>query len=88
MEYFKLTNIVPITSSDKIRWVYLIENPLNIEQIAFKGYDDPEEIMSYINMYVDRNKIFNKLLQKKIDMFYDSMSWVFVDTQNTLERFF
>ena len=66
----------------------LISRPLSIAQIAFKGYDDPPEIMDYINQYVDHYKLFNKGLQKKIDMFYDSMNWKLVDKQNSLERFF
>ena len=34
------------------------------------------------------SEIKNKALQKKIDMFYDSMGWTLVDKKNTLERFF
>ena len=67
---------------------HLKDNPLSIAQIAFKGYDDPKEIMDYINQYVNHNKIFEKALKKKIDMFYDSMGWTLVDKKNTLERFF
>jgi hypothetical protein len=69
--------------------VYLkSNNPLQISQIAFKGYDDPPEIMDYIEKHIDRDKLFNKALQKKIDMFYDSMKWVLIDKQDSLERFF
>ena len=88
LKYHKLDNVEKIKNSEKIKWIYLKQNPLSIAQIAFKGYDDPPEIMDYINQYVDHDKLFNKALQKKIDMFYDSMEWTLIDKQNTLERFF
>jgi len=44
--------------------------------------------MEYIEEHVDRDKLFDKALQKKIDMFYGSMDWVLIDKENTLERFF
>ena len=88
LDYHKLNNVEKIKNSEKIKWVYLKQNPLSIAQIAFKGYDDPKEIMDYINQYVNHNKLFEKALKKKIDMFYDSMGWTLVDKKNTLERFF
>ena len=88
LKHYGLDNVEKIKNSEKIKCVYLKQNPLSITQIAFKGYDDPPEIMDYINKHVDHDKLFKKALQKKIDMFYDSMGWVLVDKQNTLERFF
>ena len=88
LKYYKLDNYEKIKNSEKIKWVYLKQNPLSIAQIAFKGYDDPPEIIDYINQYVDHDKLFNKGLQKKIDMFYDSMKWTLIDKEYTLERFF
>jgi len=88
LKHFGLENVEKIKNSEKIKWVYLKNNPLSIAQIAFKGYDDPKEIMDYINKYVDHSKLFEKALKKKIDMFYDSMGWTLVDKKNTLERFF
>ena len=89
LKYYNLTDCEKINNSEKIKWVYLKpNNPLQIQQIAFKGYDDPPQIMEYIEEHVDRDKLFDKALQKKIDMFYGSMDWVLIDKENTLERFF
>jgi hypothetical protein len=88
LKYHGLENVERIKNSEKIKWVYLKQNPLSIAQIGFKGYDDPKEIMDYITQYVDHDKLFNKGLQKKIDMFYDSMKWTLIDKEHTLERFF
>ena len=78
-----------ISNGSKIKWVYLKQNPLNLNTIAFKGYEDPKEIMSWIATYIDRDKIFQGALEKKINLFYEAMKWSQpVDKQNTLERFF
>ena len=45
--------------------------------------------MDFINRYIDRDKIFNRALNKKIQMFYEALSWDMpVDKVNTIERFF
>ena len=89
LKHFKTTNHEPISNGNKVRWVYLKNNPLNIDGLAYKGYDDPKEIIDFINQYVDRDKLFDKALKKKIQMFYDAMSWDMpVDKKNTIEKFF
>ena len=30
-----------INNGDKIRWVYLKNNPLGLKVVAYKGYEDP-----------------------------------------------
>ena len=89
LKHFNANNCEPIRNASKIRWVYLKDNPFNIDAIAFKGYDDPKEIMDFIIKYIDRDKLFNKALKKKIQMFYDSMKWDMpVDKKTSIERFF
>ena len=89
LKYFKVGNTYePIRNSEKIKWVYLKQNPLGIETVAFKGYEDPKEILDFIEKYIDHNRIFEGALKKKIDMFYDSMKWTLIDKENTLEKFF
>ena len=89
LKHFNANNCEPIRNASKIRWVYLKDNPFNIDAIAFKGYDDPKEIMDFITQYIDRDKLFDKALKKKIQMFYDSMKWDMpVDKKVSIERFF
>ena len=89
LKYFKLDNIEPIRNSSKIKWLYLKNNPLGIEATAFKGYDDPDEIMDFIKQYVDYDKLYKGAMEKKIKMFYESLDWELpVNKINTLERFF
>ncbi len=78
-----------ISSAEKIKWVYLTKNPLGIESLAYKGYEDPKEILQYIRDYIDYEKMYHKNLHRKIMMFYEAMGWSApVDKNFTLERFF
>ena len=62
---------------------------INLDTLAFKGYDDPKQITDFIEQYIDYDRLFEGALQKKINMFYEAMSWDLpVDKKNTLERFF
>ena len=89
LRHFKVTNHEPISNGNKVRWVYLKQNPYNIDGLAYKGYDDPKQIIDFINQYIDRDKLFDKALSKKIKMFYDAMSWDMpVEKKNTIEKFF
>ena len=48
-----------------------------------------KEILKYIKIYIDVNKMYKQALSKKIDMFYQAMSWDKpVDKRYTLEKFF
>ena len=79
----------PIGSGEKIKWVYLRENPYGIEGLAFKGYDDPPEITDFIKKYIDRNKIWEHALEKKLLDFYSAIGWQ-LPSQSTkiLNKFF
>ena len=78
-----------ISSAEKIKWVYLTKNPLGIESLAYKGYEDPKEILQYIRDYIDYDKMYDKNLHRKIMMFYEAMAWSEpIDKNFTLERFF
>jgi len=89
LKYWGLNNFEKIKSSEKIKWVYLKPNTMNVKQIGFKGYDDPSEIMDFIKENIDYDKLFERALEKKIRMFYEALKWDMpVDKINTLERFF
>ena len=89
LKHFGLENTEPIRNKEKIKWMYLKNNPYGIDALAFKGYDDPKEITDFIEQYIDYDRLFEGALQKKIKMFYEALSWDMpVDKKNTLERFF
>ena len=89
LSHYKSKHLEPIRNASKIKWVYLKNNPFHLDALAYKGYDDPKELMDFIKQYIDRDKLYNRALNKKIQMFYDAMSWDMpVDRQNSIERFF
>ena len=45
--HFKATHLEPIRNASKIKWVYLKSNPLQLDALAYKGYDDPKEVMDF-----------------------------------------
>ena len=38
-----------ITKSDKVKWIYLKDNPYKIEALAFLDYDMPDKIIDFLN---------------------------------------
>ena len=89
LKYFGLNNVEPIRNNSKIKWVYLKSNTYGLKSLAFKGYDDPPQIMDFIKQHVDCNKLYKGAMEKKIKMFYESLNWDLpVNKKNTLERFF
>jgi len=78
-----------ITNSTKIKWVYLKDNEFGFDSIAFKGYEDPPQLLDFIKKNIDPNRMYDQAMTKKIGMFYDSMGWeAVVDKQASIERFF
>jgi len=78
-----------IASGDKIKWVYLKQNPLGLSTIAYKGYEDPPEVLDFIRKYIHHTKIYDKALHKKIMMLYEALGWDEpTDATKTIERFF
>ena len=79
----------PMRDGDKIKWVYLKNNPLGLDGLGFTGYSDPPDIKDFIETYVDHNRIFERELHRKLQDFYDAIGWgdVISDTK-TAEKFF
>jgi len=79
----------PIRDGDKVKWVYLKTNPLGLEGLAFKDYNDPKEIMDFIETYIDRDEIYKAELENKIDDFYNALKWEKVSNETkTAQKFF
>jgi len=78
-----------ISAGDKIKWVYLKQNPLGLDVVAYRGHEDPPEIIDFIKQHINYNKIFNTALKKKLDMFYGALNWDdIVDKEKSMEKFF
>ena len=78
-----------ITNGNKIKWVYLKENEFGFDTIAYKGYEDPPQVLDMIKNYIDHNKMYEQAMSKKVGMFYKALNWGGVeDTTQSMSRFF
>ena len=82
--------IEPIMHGQKIKWIYVQNNPYGLDAIAFKGDgNDADEILEFINKYVDRKKMFEQELKSKLMDFYDVFNWTFPNPSiGTASNFF
>jgi len=90
ISYFGKQHKGKIRSGDKIKWVYLKNNPYGIESCALKGYDDPKQIVEFVEQYVDYEKIFKGELQNKLEAFYGALKWGGLPQKNAklINKFF
>jgi DNA polymerase elongation subunit (family B) len=81
LKHFNLdTRYEPIADGEKIKYVFLKDNPFRIEAIAFKGYKDPKKIMEFIVENVDTNDLFERELKNKLEDFYSAREWGMLPT--------
>jgi DNA polymerase elongation subunit (family B) len=79
----------PIRDGDKVKWVYLKSNPLGIDTLAFKDYNDPKEITDFIEKYVDRDMLFKAELENKLNDFFGALKWEMASAETqTAKKFF
>ena len=64
-----------ITQGDKVKWIYLKDNPYKIEALAFLDFDLPEKIRILLAEYADTNKSFETILESKLQGFYSDLGW-------------
>jgi len=64
-----------ITQADKVKWIYLKDNPYKIEALAFFDYDMPSKIQDFLDIYADRQKVFESILLNKLEGFFNDLEW-------------
>ena len=64
-----------ITMADKVKWIYLKDNPYKIEALAFFDYDIPDKIQNFLNIYANRQMVFDTILLNKLEGFFSDLSW-------------
>ena len=68
-------NHASIAQGDKVKWIYLKQNPYHVDAIAFLEWDLPEKMHTFIEQYADRKKIFESILLNKLEGFYSDLGW-------------
>ena len=64
-----------ITMADKVKWIYLKDNPYKIEALAFFDYQIPDKIQDFLNTYANRQMVFNTILLNKLEGFFSDLGW-------------
>ena len=64
-----------ITMADKVKWIYLKDNPYKIEALAFFDYEMPDKIAEFLDIYADRQKVFDSILLNKLEGFFSDLGW-------------
>ena len=64
-----------ITMADKVKWIYLKDNPYKIEALAFFDYDIPAKVQEFLDTYADRQKVFDSILLNKLEGFFSDLGW-------------
>ena len=77
-----------IVQGDKIKWVYLKDNPYKIDTMAFLDFDFPEEIRKFVEQYIDRDKAFDSILKNKLESFYKDLDWGNLTLNTHVNTFF
>lgn len=76
-----------IQTGDKILWMYLKNNPYNINVLGFnRDYPSPE-IQSFVEKYMDRETMFDKNLCKKLQKIYDNLGWGVINYNKNVSKF-
>jgi hypothetical protein len=73
---------------DKMYVTYLKNNPYKIDSIGFNGYNDPPQITELIDKYVDKDKLFNSIMQNKLDSLYEDLGWDKLVYNPNVSKFF
>jgi len=88
LKYLKDNSTQQIMNGDKIKWVYLKKNPLNIEVLALKGYNDPQKILNFIGKFIDYETTFERRILNKLQSYYDALDWGKIILNEYASQFF
>jgi DNA polymerase elongation subunit (family B) len=73
---------------DKMFIAYLKDNPYRIDVVGFNGYNDPPEIMEFIEKYIDRDGLFDSVMKNKLESLYSDLGWGAVVLNQNINKFF
>ena len=76
-----------IVQGDKVKWIYLKDNPYKIEALAFLDFDMPDKIRTFLEDHADRKKSFETILQSKLENFYRDLGWT-LNLNPNINKFF
>lgn len=88
MDALNIKSAPKIASGDKILWAYLSDNPYMFDTIALRGYDDPPEIIEFVKKYINRDKLFDRGMENKLQSIWDDLGWGIVLMNKNIAKVF
>ena len=88
MRTLGIDSVPELQSGDKIVWTYLTDNPYGFNSIALRGYDDPEEMVEFVQKYINRDKLFDRNLENKLQGIWDDLGWGKIVMNKNVYKFF
>jgi hypothetical protein len=73
---------------DKMYIAYLKDNPYRIDVVGFNGFNDPPEVMEFIEKYIDRDGLFDSVMKNKLESLYSDLGWGAVVLNQNINKFF
>jgi DNA polymerase elongation subunit (family B) len=77
-----------IIEGDRVFIIDLIANPYKIGVIGLPNAKIPEELKSFVDEYVDRDAIFESMINKKLRELYSDLKWDFPSLNEKVDKFF
>ena len=87
LKFWNIKGHSEIVQGDKIKWIYLKDNPYKVEAIGFLSFDMPDKMRTFLNDYADRKKSFETILQSKLENFYNDLGWT-LNLNPNINKFF
>ena len=84
-------NYALISDGEKVKWLYLKNNPYKLESMAFRDNgEDPVEVLEYITKYINLDKVYESELVGKLEDFYRALQWgaLPTDINDNFSKFF
>ena len=88
LRHHKIKTIRGMINGEKIKWTYLKANPMSLDTMALKGYEDPTPLRRFVEDYIDYNKVFKSAFANKLNDFYAALGWGQIPENNNLGKFF
>jgi hypothetical protein len=88
LQLYGIKDVKPISNGEKIKWCYLKDNNYNIETLALRDSNDPQQIIDFIKAFINYEYMFDKAFGKKINAIYNALKWGSLPKSNVSTKFF
>jgi len=88
LHILKMQSVPTLGIGQKIKWAYIRANAYGFDTIAIPDESVPTEIMQFIEEHLNNNLIYEKIMTKKLQSYYDAMRWGDIPNNKNVNKFF